>query len=273
MDAALSPSEQAAVEVAERVLDATAQSDEDLEGIFLVRSDGRRAALVESIVGEQRELRLPHLRRESDMWWPAPARWWWQVIVNDVRCLPRVRDAFPVVARMCEAHDVSTPAELPAPVTAAIPDLHWLVHRAPARLVGHPERLDEPATISVRSRHSSVPGDMATVVPALEEWLVTEQAARAMGKLARRRADERHLYLTVDYTGLVPDAFDALVRADGVPEQPLRHRSAISHLWVTPVFGRGVLLWSHREGWSRHEPYPAGVGAASGSGRARCRWS
>ncbi len=54
--AALSPQEQAAVEVAERVLDATAQSTEELEGIFLVRSDGRRATLVESTVGEQREL-------------------------------------------------------------------------------------------------------------------------------------------------------------------------------------------------------------------------
>jgi hypothetical protein len=261
VDAALSPEEQAAVEVTERVLDATAQSYEELEGMFLVHSDGRRAALVESIVGEQREFQLPHLRRESDMRWRAPARWWWQVIVNDVRYLPRVRDVFPVVARACEAHDVATPAELPAIMTAAIPDLHWLVHVAPAHLVGHPEKLDEPATVSVTSGHGSPPGDMATVVPALEEWLLTEQAGRAVAKLARRRADEWHLYLTVDYTGLVPDAFDALVRADGVPEQPLRHRSAISHLWVTPVFGRGVLLWSQQDGWSRHEPYPTAVGA------------
>lgn len=247
--------------MAERVLDATAQSDEEPQGIVLVHPDGRRATLVESTVGEQRELRLPQLRRESDMRWTAPARWWWQVIVNDVRCLPRVRDAFPVLARTCEAHGVTTPAELPASLTAAIPDLHWLVHMAPAHLVGHPEKLDEPATVSVTSSHSSVPADMATVVPALEEWLVTDQAVRALTKLARHRADEWHLYLTVDYTGLVPDAFDALVRADGVPEQPLRHRSDLSHVWVTPVFGRGVLLWSCQDGWSRHEPYPTAVGA------------
>jgi hypothetical protein len=256
VDAALSPQEQAAVEVAERVLDATAHSDEDLEAIFLVHSDGRRAAFVESTVGEQREFQLPQLRRESDMRWTAPARWWWHVTVSDVRSLSRVREVFPVAARACEAHGVTTPAGLPVSVTAAIPDLHWLMHMAPAHLVGHPEKLDEPATVSVTPGHSSPPGDMATVVPALEQWLVTEQAARALAKLARRRADERHLYLTVDYTGLVPEAFDALVRAGGVPEEPLRHRPDISHLWVTPVFGRRVLLWSHQDGWSRHEPYP-----------------
>ncbi|MGV9368198.1 hypothetical protein [Amycolatopsis sp. NPDC003731] len=44
------------------------------------------------------------------------------------------------------------------------------------------------------------PADMATVVPAPEQWLVSGQAAGALAKLARRRADERHLYLTVDHT-------------------------------------------------------------------------
>ncbi|MGW4525662.1 hypothetical protein [Amycolatopsis sp. NPDC004378] len=256
VDAALSPQETAAVEVVGRVLDATAHPGEDRGGISLVRPDGRRVALAESTVGEQRELGLAHLRRESDLRWTAPARWWWLVTVGDVRCLSRVRDVFPVAARACEAHGVTTPAELPVPVTAAVPDLHWLVHTAPARLVGHPEKLDEPATVSVTPAHGRAPADMATVAPALERWLVTAQAARALATLARRRADERHLYLTVDYTGLASDAFDALVRADGVPQEPLRNRGDLSHLWVAPVFGRRVLLWSHQDGWSGHEPYP-----------------
>ena len=55
------------------------------------------------------------------------------------------------------------------------------------------------------------------VVPALENWLASDRAARALAKLAGARADERHLYLTVDYTGLVPNAFDALARADDRP--------------------------------------------------------
>ncbi|WP_290059080.1 hypothetical protein [Amycolatopsis solani] len=242
-----------------RVLDATAHPDEGPAGISLVRSDGRRVALVESTVGERRELGLSHLRRESDLRWTAPARWWWLVTVSDVRCLSRVREVFPVAARTCEAHGVTTPAGLPAPVTAAVPDLHWLVHRAPAQLVGHPGKLDEPATVSVTPGRGRAPADLATVAPALERWLMTGQAVRVLAKLARCRADERHLYLTVDYTGLAPDVFDALVRADGVPEEPLRERGAITHLWVAPVFGRRVLLWSHQDGWSRHEPYPAAV--------------
>lgn len=249
--AGLSPQETAAVEVAERVLGVTAVPGPS--GIVLVHADGRRAAFAEATVGEQRDHQLPHLRRESDVRWPAPARWWWHVIVYDVRCLPRVREVFPVAARMCEAHNAPTPGLLPMPVTAAVPDLHWLRHAAPARLVGHPEVLDRPATVALAPCPAA--GDLATVVPALEEWLATDRAAFAVARLAARSADERHLYLTVDYTGLVPDAFDALARADGVPAQSLRHRQDISHLWLAPVFGPAVFLWSWREGWSRHEPF------------------
>jgi hypothetical protein len=135
---------------------------------------------------------------------------------------------------------------------AQIPDLHWLIHTAPARLHGHADVLDQPAT--VRLAPGPVAADMATVVPALENWLASDLAARARAKLARVRADEWHLYLTVDYTGLVPNAFDALARADDLPRQPLQQRD-ITHLWVTPVFGRCVFLWSRQDGWSRHEPY------------------
>ena len=76
-----------------------------------------------------------------------------------------------------------------------------------------------------------------------------------MARLARGEADERHLYLTVDYTGFVPDAFDALVRATDTPRTPLHGTPDITHLWVTPVFGRAVFLWSRDDGWHRHEPY------------------
>jgi hypothetical protein len=247
---ALSPQEQAAVEVAVRVLGVRAETGSD--GIVLVYPDGRQAAFVEATVGDQREFELAHLRRESDLRWRAPARWWWQITVSDVRFLARVRDVFPVAARACEAHDVVMPSLLPAMVKAQIPDLHWLIHTAPARLLGHADVLDQPAT--VRLAPGPCAGDLDTVVPALEQWLATDQATRALAKLARSQADEWHLYLTVDYTGLAPNAFDALVRAAGLPSQQLQQPD-ISHLWVTPVFGRCVFLWSHRDGWSRHEPY------------------
>jgi hypothetical protein len=102
-----------------------------------VRADGRRAAFAEATVCEQRDHQLPHLRRESDLWWPAPARWWWRVIGYDVRYLSRVREVFPVAAcslsrayvRGARCGD-ARPA--PMPVTAAVPDLHWLRHTAPA---------------------------------------------------------------------------------------------------------------------------------------------
>lgn len=253
---ALSPQEMAAAEVAERILGVTTHGGTEEEGMFLTYPEGRRAAFEELTVGDKRELQLAHLRRESDMHWPAPARWWWSVTVNDVRCIPRVRDVFPVAARACEAHGVASPGQLPPMVTVAIPDLHWLVHSAPAHLVGHPEVLDRPATVTLRPGRRAVDEDMTTVVPALEHWLVSDQAAAdKLDKLTRRDADEHHLYLTVDYTGLAPGAFDALVRADGIPPQPFQERPSISHLWIAPVLGRRVFLWSPRSGWSRHEPY------------------
>jgi hypothetical protein len=135
---------------------------------------------------------------------------------------------------MCEAHNAPTPSLLPMPVTAAIPDLHWLWHTAPARLVGHPEVLDRPATVTLAPCPAA--GDLATGVPALEEWLATDRAAFAVARLAARSADERHLYLTVDYTGLAPDAFDALAHADGVPAAVVAPPAG--HL--APVVGAGV---------------------------------
>ena len=174
---ALSPQERAAVEVVARVLGVTADTESD--GIVLVHPDGRTAALVEATVGDQRDFELAYLRRESDLRWTAPARWWWQITVTDVRCLTRLREVFPVAARACEAHDVPMPGLLPASAKAQIPDLHWLIHTAPARLRGHADVLDRPATVRLAPGPLSA-GDMTTVVPALDDWLASGRAARAL---------------------------------------------------------------------------------------------
>lgn len=251
--ASLYPQEEAAAEVAARVLGATVSADGG-GGLTLVYRDGRRAALEEATVGEREDLRLAHLRRESDMEWPAPARWWWQVAIHDVRWLPRVREVFPVAARACEAAGVPEPSRLPAMVTLTIPDLHWLVHTMPAELTGHPTVLDRPATVTLGQRRSP-DGDMAGVGPALPELLAEETATRALSRLSRREAEERQLYLTVGCTAAVADAFAALVRAGGVPSTGPPDDLAVSHLWLAPLLGRSVFLWTSRDGWSRHEPY------------------
>jgi hypothetical protein len=107
-------------------------------------------------------------------------------------------------------------------------------------------------------------------------------AVRALGRLGRRRADERQLYLTVGCTAATAEAFDALVRANGVPPALSPGPAGLSHLWLAPVLGPAVFLWSRRDGWSRHEPYvratpaarfttdpTARPGCAGGAGRAR----
>ena len=246
--------EVAAGEVAARVLGARVERSTDAHEMTLVHPDGRRAALEEAVLGEREDLLLAPLRRDSDMQWAAPARWWWQVTINDVRRLPRVREVFPVVARMCEAHGVPSPCHLPAPLISAVPDLHWLVHTGPAQLLGHADSLGLPTTVTL-CPSSAADQAMSSVVPALREAMAGGPAARALRALQRREAVERQLYLTVGCTGLPADAFACLVRATGVPPVPPPEHDWLSHLWLAPVLGHVVLLWSREDGWSRHEPY------------------
>jgi hypothetical protein len=96
---------------------------------------------------------------------------------------------------------------------------------------------------------------MSSVEPALRDSLAGGSAARALRALWRRGAVERQLYLTVGCTGLAAEAFDSLVRAAGVPQAPPPKQDWLSHLWLAPVLGPAVFLWSREDGWSRHEPY------------------
>ena len=250
--------EAAAAEVAAQVLGATARASDTAE-LTLVYPDGRLAALEEATLGDRADLGLAHLRRESDMQWPAPARWWWQVAIHEVRWLPRIREVFPVAARACEAADVRSPGDLPAGVIMTVPDLHWLVHTRPGQLLGHPTVLNRPATVTL-GPGKSPDGGMARVVTALPGWLGSEAATRARSRLDRRRTTERQLYLTIGCTEFVADALDALARADGVPPATPPEWLAASHLWLAPVLGPTVFVWSRDDGWSRHEPY--GLGSA-----------
>jgi hypothetical protein len=221
-------------------------------GFTLAYPDGRRAALEVAAIGEPDGDRIDG-DRGACLRWPAPGRWWWQVAVDDVRGLPRVRELFPVVARACEAAGARGPAGLPAAAIAAIPDLHWLVHTAPARLTGDPTVLDRPTTVTLGPGRSGRPGGpgMDCVGPALRGWLAADAAGRALTRLSRRRAGERQLYLAVGCTTASATAVQALVRAAGVPPPP--PTAALTHLWLTAALGRTAFLWSGETGWTRHD--------------------
>lgn len=242
-----------AAEVAGRVLGATVRESRTAQ-LTLAYRDGRLAALEEATLGDRVGLRPAHLCGGSDMQWPAPACWWWQVAIRDVRWLPRLREVFPVAARACEATDVRMPGDLPASVIATVPDLHWLVHTSPAQLLGHPAVLNRPATVTLGPGRSPDRG-MSSVVAALPDWLGTESVTRARSRLEWRRTAERQLYLTIGCTGSAAEALDALARADGVPPATPPEWLAATHLWLAPLLGRTVFLWSRDDGWSRHEPY------------------
>jgi hypothetical protein len=216
-------------------------------GLTLSYPDRRQAALEVAAIGESDHDGDPG----AALRWPTPGRWWWQVAVDDVCGLPRVRELFPVVARACEAAGARGPAGLPAAAIAAIPDLHWLVHTGAARLTGDPTVLDRPTTVTLGPGRPGGPG-MGSVGPALRAWLAADAAGRALTRLSRRRARERQLHLTVGCTAVGADAVHALVRAAGVPLAP-PPTTAVTHLWLAPALGRTVFLWSGEDGWSRHD--------------------
>ncbi|MCE0767368.1 hypothetical protein LWC35_31350 [Pseudonocardia kujensis] len=248
-----SAQEEVAGEIAGHVLGARPSGSRS-GGITLSYRDGRRAVLEEATLGTDEDLRPEHLRHRCAMQWPAPARWWWHVTVHDVSVLPRVRELFPMAARTCEAVGVRGPGDLPAPLTWAVPDLHWLLHARPAQLRGHPLELGRPATVVVAPGREPAVG-MAAVGPALPVWLGRDTSVRALRRLGARRADERHLYLTLGCGAPVSRALDALARAAGVPTTAPPAGPGVSHLWLAPLIGHSVYLWTRREGWSRHGPY------------------
>lgn len=241
--------EEAPAEVAAKVLGIRVRRASGADDMTMIHRNGRLAAFAEATLGEREDM-----RRGPGLWWPAPGRWWWRVTLVDVRRLPRLREIFPIAARACEASGVARPGQLPAAVTMAVPDLHWLVHTVPAHLVGDPSMLDRPTTVTLGRGRYPNPG-MANVGAAVDTWLAEEPVRRALSRLHRRRTAERHLYLTIGCTAQTADAFESLVRGSGVPPAPPARRPDVSHLWLAPVLGRSVFLWSREDGWSRYEPY------------------
>src|SRR3954447_18528282 len=73
-----------------------------------------------------------------------------EVVAEEQRALELpVRPLVDDHARACEAADARGPDGLPAAAIAAIPDLHWLMNRVPARLIGDPAVLDRPTTVTL----------------------------------------------------------------------------------------------------------------------------
>jgi NADH dehydrogenase len=80
-------------------------------------------------------------------------------------------------------------------------------------------------------------------------------AAQAVRRLGRLDIQERHLYLTLGCTAHSAAAFASLVLAGGVPPVPPPSQPGVSHLWLAPVLGHSVFVWTSTDGWTRHEPY------------------
>ena len=218
----------------------------------VLHDDGRLAALEEATLGDRADLGLAHLRRESDMQWPAPARWWWQVAIYDVRWLPRLREVFPVAAR---AGGGRRP-QARRPARGRDRDRAGSAAGAhPPRAAARPPDRAEPgghgdpgpkqvARLRDGQRGCGPPG--AVGFGGGDPG--AEPARPATGGRTAALSDDRVHRVRGRCAGRTgPRGRRAAGDTAGVADRvaPVAHRCS----------ERTVFLWSRDDGWSRHEPY------------------
>lgn len=67
---------------------------------------------------------------------------------------------------------------------------------------------------------------------------------------------ERHLFLPIDYRRLAGGTYDGLAFSEQLPAVAPPVPEHLTHLWLHPVYGSRVLLWSRSSGWSSHALTP-----------------
>lgn len=261
----LSPEEQRACVIAERVLGAAA-TPWDIHGrqgaveAMLTLTDGRQAAFEVTTLAAEGARHLDSLLANDMFSWPSPGKWWWSVWVGDPADVPGLRDRFRRLALQCEAAGVTRPEMLPG--AHDDPDLAWLIKESSPKtdMVGHPE---VPAVDGERVRHTMVvpagrcdmaDGTLSGLREALADAFRLPHMSKRLEKVARAEADEHHLFVLVHDSALPFAVADDLCSGTTLPPDPAPLPAGVTHLWIAPTFGRRVLLWAP-DGWQQHYPY------------------
>jgi hypothetical protein len=89
---------------------------------------------------------------------------------------------------------------------------------------------------------------------------IGQHGVERCGELSGPVADEEPVAFDVWGAGTRPDSLTCGNRRFGMVLYGAKTvvepcDLAASHLWLAPVLGRAVFLWSRDDGWSRHEPY------------------
>lgn len=265
--AGLSDPERFAAIAVERATGATATAY-DVDGrqgaydFTLTYEDGRAAAVeVTSHAGTGRR-QLEGVLGRDDFKWPNPGDWAWSASVSDPTDLPRLREVYVHVIGLCEQYGAARTDLLPWEVRYSDLALRWL-ETSTVSLFGHP---DVPASDGDRERPlyvmpegggGAVDEELAGLDRAMVDLLAESTVARRVAKVSEVDADERHLFLSVDTSGLpFPVAAALFGRPERLPTtSTLVLPGRLTHLWLAPRYLNELLGWTTSDGWQSHDVY------------------
>lgn len=120
---------------------------------MLCLPDGRTAAFEIMAYDEDYGIHLDRLLRADNHHWPAAGHWWWTIQVGSRSDLPRLRESYGRIVRLCEAAGVERPQQLWHRRGDVDAEIAWLVEESSSTMRGH---LDVPAVDGDRVRNVMV---------------------------------------------------------------------------------------------------------------------
>jgi hypothetical protein len=258
----LDPQKRDACLLVVQVLDA-AQAEafavDGREGVvdaLLTLGDGRTAAFEVTDLGQEDALDLARLLEKIKYRWPVVGEWFWRIEVGSVADLDRLKLCYDAIIRLCEAAGEPDPRRLDGGWSIR-PDVRWLVRESSSAMIGFPkvlaENLKRPMTEVVpRVGAGFADGSLAGFAAGLAKAFEKPRIQAHFDKLARSRADERHLFIPLHDTALPAGVFSELMFKETLPPDPPAVPELLTHLWLAPAGSPRVLLWSRAGGWRNY---------------------
>lgn len=228
----------------------------------LVYPKGRTAAVeVTSHAGPGRR-QLESLLDADDYEWLNPGAWAWTLTLSDPADLPQLGRVYVSIIAVCERYGAVRPDQVPWQVREADPALRWL-ETTSVSMFGMPDvsavegDRTRPVYVMPKGDGGVIDENMVGLDQAVVDLLAVPAVARRVAKVSRADADERHLFVSVDSTGLpFPVASALMGRPERLPPtSTITLPGRLTHVWLAPRYLHVLLGWTTLRGWQTHDVY------------------
>lgn len=187
---------------------------------------------------------------------PAVGHRVWFAQVSTVAELDHLIANYAHLIQQLEQYDAHQIEGIPPWVVNRDLELHWLATSGASLtrdVLAEPSATQQPVLVLATGFGAVWDPEADVISPAVQEALTTPTVVEHIEKLVAYPGSERHLFLIVDPAGIAPEAAHVLTGVDQVPAGVLDLPAGLSRLWVVPIFGERLLLWTAGEGWSLHQ--------------------